>query len=301
MAQQFTAVNLSQLPPPQVVESLSYEDILAECVAWMRANSDGTGYDAYLESDPGMKVIEVYAYREMLVRQRINDAARSVMLAYAKGSDLDQIGANVGLTRFIIQEEDPTTIPPTPEIEESDDDFRARIQLAPEGYTTAGSEGSYIFHAKNADGKVKDVQPVSPTPGSVVVYILSRDGDGKAGEALLNKVRAALTPKDVRPMTDKVTVLSANIVPYTIDAELSIYDGPDPEVVLANSIAAMKAYAEEQRKIGYDVTLSGIYAALHQAGVQKVTLKAPTADVVIDEGEAAYMTAINVVQGASYV
>ena len=301
MAQQFTAVNLSQLPPPQVVEALSYEDILAECVAWMRANSDGTGYDAYLESDPGMKVIEVYAYREMLVRQRINDAARSVMLAYAKGSDLDQIGANVGLTRFIIQEEDPTTIPPTPEIKESDDDFRARIQLAPEGYTTAGSEGSYIFHAKNADGKVKDVQPVSPTPGSVVVYILSRDGDGKAGEALLNKVRAALTPKDVRPMTDKVTVLSANIVPYTIDAELSIYDGPDPEVVLANSIAAMKAYAEEQRKIGYDVTLSGIYAALHQAGVQKVTLNAPTADVVIDEGEAAYMTAINVVQGASYV
>ena len=145
------------------------------------------------------------------------------------------------------------------------------------------------------------MQPVSPTPGSVVVYILSRDGDGKAGETLLNKVRAALTPKDVRPMTDKVTVLSANIVPYTIDAELSIYDGPDPEVVLANSIAAMKAYAEEQRKIGYDVTLSGIYAALHQAGVQKVTLNAPTADVVIDEGEAAYMTAINVVQGASYV
>lgn len=301
MAQQFTAVNLSQLPPPAVVEALSFESILAECVAWMRANSDGTGYDAYLESDPGMKVIEVYAYREMLVRQRINDAARSVMLAYAKDSDLDQIGANVGLTRFVIQEEDQTTVPPTPRIMESNEEFRARIQLAPEGYTTAGSEGSYIFHAKNADGQVKDVQPVSPTPGSVVVYILARTGDGRANETLLDKVRAALTPKDVRPMTDKVTVLSANIVTYEIEAELSIYDGPDPEVVLANSIQAMKNYAEDQRKIGYDVTLSGIYSALHSAGVQKVTLKQPTADLIIDEGEASFMTAINVTQGASYV
>ncbi len=301
MANQFTAVDLSPLPAPAVVELLSYESILAECVAWMRANSDGTGYDAYLESDPGMKVIEVYAYRELLVRQRINDAARSVMLAYAKGSDLDQIGANVGLTRFTIQEADPTTVPPTPKIMEGDEDFMSRIQLAPEGYTTAGSEGSYIFHAKNADGQVKDVQPVSPTPGAVVVYILGRSGNGTAGEALLSKVRAALNAKDVRPMTDKVTVLSANIVPYTIDAELSIYDGPDPEVVLANSIAAMKAYADKQQKIGYDVTLSGIYAALHSAGVQKVTLNQPTEDLIIDQGEASFMTAINVVQGESYV
>lgn len=301
MAQQFTAVNLSQLPPPSVVEAMSYESILAECVAWMRANSDGTDYDAYLESDPGMKVIEVYAYREMLVRQRINDAARSVMLAYANDADLDQIGANVGLERFTLQEADPTTVPPTPKIMESNDDFRARIQLAPEGYTTAGSEGSYIFHAKNADAQVKDVQPVSPTPGSVVVYILSRQGDGTADERLIGKVRDALTPKDVRPMTDKVSVLSANIVGYTIKAELSIYDGPDPEVVLANSIAAAKTYADNQRKIGYDVTLSGIYAALHSPGVQKVTLLEPTTDLIIDEGEASFMTDIDVVQGVSYV
>lgn len=301
MAGQFTAVNLSQLPPPQVVEALSYEAILAECVAWMRANSSETGYDAYLESDPGMKIIEVYAYREMIVRQRINDAAKSVMLAYAVDGDLDNIGANVGLQRFVLQEADPTAVPPVPRIMESNDDFRARIQLAPEGYTTAGSEGSYIFHSMNADGQVKDVQPVSPTPGEVVVYVLGRTGDGTATETLLDKVRAALNPTDVRPMTDHVTVLSASIVDYDVQAELSIYDGPDPEVVLANSVARMRQYADEQRKIGYDVTLSGIYAALHSAGVQKVTLIKPTADVIIDEGEASFLVNLNVTQGESYV
>lgn len=301
MAGQFTAVNLAQLPAPQVVEALSFEAILAECVAWMRANSSETGYDAYLESDPGMKVIEVYAYREMLVRQRINDAAKSVMLAYATDADLDNIGANVGLSRLVVQAEDLTTVPPTPLILESNEDFRARIQLAPEGYTTAGSEGSYIFHSMNADGQVKDVQPVSPEPGEVVVYVLSRTGDGTANEALLDKVRAALNPSTVRPMTDHVTVLSASIVDYDVDAELSIYDGPDPEVVIANSINRMKAYAEEQQKIGYDVTLSGIYAALHSAGVQKVTLKGPLADVIIDEGESSFLRTLKVVQGVSYV
>lgn len=301
MAGQFTAVNLSQLPPPQVVEALSYEAILAECVAWMRANSSETGYDAYLESDPGMKIIEVYAYREMIVRQRINDAAKSVMLAYAVDGDLDNIGANVGLQRFVLQEADPTAVPPVPRIMESNDDFRARIQLAPEGYTTAGSEGSYIFHSMNADGQVKDVQPVSPTPGEVVVYVLGRTGDGTATETLLDKVRAALNPTTVRPMTDHVTVLSASIVDYDVQAELSIYDGPDPEVVLANSVARMRQYADEQRKIGYDVTLSGIYAALHSAGVQKVTLIKPTADVIIDEGEASFLVNLNVTQGESYV
>ena len=95
-------------------------------------------------------------------------------------------------------------------------------------------------------------------------------------------------------MTDNVTVLSASIVNYTITAQLVMYPGPDATVVREAALAAVTAYAEAQRRIGYDVTLSGIYAALHQPGVQRVNLTAPTANLTISNGQASYCTAITV-------
>lgn len=37
--------------------------------------------------------MEVCAYRELLLRQRINQAAKSNLLAFATGTDLDNLGA----------------------------------------------------------------------------------------------------------------------------------------------------------------------------------------------------------------
>lgn len=292
MAGAFTVVNLSQLPAPQVVEALDFETILAAMIADLQ-DRDPT-FTALVESDPAYKVLEVCAYRELLMRQRVNEAAKAVMLAYATGADLDQLGANVNVERRTITPDDPDAVPPVPAVMESDEEFRARIQLSPEAYTTAGSEGSYVFHALGADADVKDVQPVSPTPGVVVVYVLSRTDDGTAPESLLNKVDATLNAETVRPMTDQVQVQSANIVPYTIEAELTMYPGPDATVVLQSAIDAVTEYAETQRRIGYDVTLSGLYHALHQPGVQNVNLISPASTLVIGDGQASYCTNINV-------
>lgn len=292
MAGAFTVVNLSELPAPNVVEPLDFETILAAMIADLQAR-DPT-FTALLESDPAYKILEVAAYREVLLRQRVNEAAKAVMLAYATGNDLDQLGANVNVARRVITPANPDSVPPTPAVMESDDEFRARIQLSPEAYTTAGSEGSYVFHALGADADVKDVQPVSPTPGVVVVYVLSRTGDGKASETLLNKVDATLNAETVRPMTDQVQVMSANIVNYTIEAELTMYPGPDATVVLQSAIDAITAYAEAQRRIGYDVTMSGLYRALHQPGVQNVNLISPAQTLVIGDGQASYCTSIAV-------
>lgn len=300
MAETFTAVNLSQLPPPQVVETLDFEAIRAEIIADFQARQAAAGqpYTSVVEGDPAYKMAEAAAYREMIVRARINQSAKAVMLAYAEGSDLDQLGANVGLQRLVVQEADNTTIPPTPRVMESDDDFRARIQLAPEGYTTAGSRGSYEYHTRSADGKIRDVQAISPTPGAVVVYISNKEGDGTATLSMLDNVKKALSNNTVRPLTDNVTVLSAAPVNYAIAAELQIYDGPDPAVVLSAAIAAVTAYTEQQKKIGYDVTTSGIIGALQQPGVHKVTLQQPTGDVVVGDGQVSYCTSINVTQVA---
>jgi phage-related baseplate assembly protein len=300
MAGAFTTVNLSQLPAPDVVEALDFETIFSAMLADLQARD--TTFSALVESDPAYKILEVAAYRELLLRQRVNDASKAVMLAFAGGADLDQIGANFSVQRLVLDPGDAAAVPPVPPTYESDADFRARIQLSPEGYTTAGSEGSYVFHGLGADADVKDIQAVSPDPGEVTVYVLSRTGDGEAAPELLDAVAATLNAERVRPMTDQVTVLSASIVDYTITAELVMYPGPAPEVVRQAAEDAVTAYAESVRRIGYDVTLSGLYAALHKPGVQRVNLTAPTANLTIGDGEASNCTAITVtVAGANDV
>ncbi|WP_178860846.1 baseplate assembly protein [Thiomicrorhabdus cannonii] len=295
MAGGFTAVDLSKLPAPSVVETLSFEQVFAEMLADLQARSDT--FTALVESDPVYKVLEVAAYRELLIRQRVNEAARSVMLAYALGNDLDNLGALFGVSRLVIDAGDETATPPVLPTYEADADFRYRIQLSLEGYSTAGPEGAYVFHALSADGAVLDASATSPSPGEVVVTVLSRTGDGTADQALLDTVNAVLSAEDVRPLTDSVTVQSATIVNYTIEATLHFYAGPGSDEVLAQAQAAVETYAANQHRLGLDVTLSGIYAALHQPGVQRVDLTQPVANIVVDRQSATYCTAITLTDG----
>ena len=90
-----TAIDLSQLPEPTIVEQIDYETILADALEdyYDRMDATGVEYTKLRESDPAYKLAEVFAYREMLVRQRANDSAKAVLLAYATGSDLDHKAA----------------------------------------------------------------------------------------------------------------------------------------------------------------------------------------------------------------
>nr|WP_215730824.1 baseplate J/gp47 family protein [Pseudomonas lalucatii] len=283
------------VPAPKVVEVIDYEQVLAEMLADL--SSRLPDFDTFLESDPVVKILEVAAYRETLLRQRINDAARAVMLPYALGTDLDNLGALFGVTRLEIAPADPSAIPPIAAVYENDSDFRYRIQLSLEGLSTAGPEGAYIFHALSASGQVLDASAISPTPGEVLVTVLSREDDGTASADLLATVGAALTDESVRPLTDFVQVQGATIVPYQVEATLHFYAGPDRAVVMATAQAAIEAYAASQHRLGLDVTLSGIYAALHQPGVQRVELASPSANLVINRQSASYCTAIDLTDG----
>lgn len=306
MAAGFTAVDLSQLAPPDVVEMLDFETIFsarkAELIALYPEDQQGDiAATLELESEPITKMLQESAYRELLLRSRVNDAARAVMLAYANDADLDQIGANYKMQRLLLDAGDPTALPPVPATWESNDDFRRRIQLSPEGYTTAGSQASYKFHAMGADADVRDAQPVSPAPGQITVYVLSRTGNGAAGQPLLNTVATALNAESLRPMTDQVATQSAAITEYQLNAALTVYPGPDAELIRQRAEDAVTAYVAAQHQLGYDVTLSGLYAALHQPGVQNVTLISPLADIVMGDGEAAYCTSVTVSVGGADV
>lgn len=299
MASAYTKVDLSQLSPPSVVETLDFESIFAAMLADLCSRD--VAFTALLESDPAYKILEVAAYRELLIRQRVNDAAKAVMVAYATGADLDQIAANYDVARLLITPADSTTIPPTAAVYESDDEFRTRVILSLEGYTTAGSRGSYVFHALSASGDCKDVAVESLLPGTVNVAVLSRTGTGTAPAATISDVTAALNDEVVRPLCDTVSVISASIVNYSISASLTVFPGTGQAEVLAAATAAVQVYSDNQHRLGYDITRSGIFAALHQPGVQNVTITVPAEDIVNSWDQAPYCTEIVVTVGGASV
>lgn len=173
--------------------------------------------------------------------------------------------------------------------------------MALEGETVAGSRGSYVFHTLSVSSLVKDVAVDSPSPGEVRVTVLSTEGDGAPPQELLYAVGGYLSAEDRRPLTDLVTVVAAEIVPFSVEAMLNVYPGPSPTPILAAAEVAVEAYVDEHARLGHDITLSGLYACLHQAGVQRVVLTSPAADVVIGERQAAYCTGITITLGASNV
>ena len=284
----FTAVDLSRLPFPAVVEPLDFEVILQAMKDQFQALMPD--YTAWVESDPAQKLLELAAYRELGVRQRVNDSAKAIMPAYAIGSDLDQIAARYNVARLVIDPGDPAAVPPRDPVYEADADLRRRMLLAFEGLSTAGPVGAYLFHTLSASGDVLDASVESPTPGLVVVSVLSRTGDGTASSPLQAAVDAALNAETVRPLTDTVQVRSATIVPFTVDATLTLYPGPDTAVVMADAEARLLAYVADNHRLGRDITRAGLIAALVTAGVQNVVLATPAADIEITPAQAPFCT-----------
>lgn len=83
-------IDLSQLPAPQIVDVPDFETLLAERKAAFVALHPKDKQEAVmrtlaLESEPVTKLLQENTYRELLLRQRINEAAQAVMVAYAMG------------------------------------------------------------------------------------------------------------------------------------------------------------------------------------------------------------------------
>ncbi|EPK1685591.1 baseplate assembly protein [Klebsiella aerogenes] len=295
-------IDLSQLPPPVVVEPLDFETLFAQRKAAFIAlypedEQEEIARTLELESEPITMLLEENCYRELLLRQRVNEAARAVMLAYSTDSDLDNLAVNFNVERLTIQEEDDSVTPPIEAVMESDVDLRTRTQQAFEGLSVAGPTAAYEFWGRSADGRVADISAVSPTPACVTISVLSREGDGTASDDLLSVVAAALNDEEVRPVADRVTVQSAEIVPYQIDATLYIYPGPEAEPVRQASEQQLQAYIAAQNRLGRDIRLSAIYAALHVEGVQRVELAQPVADIVLSDYQASHCTEYTITVG----
>lgn len=310
MTRIFNPIDLSLVPPPDVLEPLDFEARYDQLKKMLIAMDPDAGYEQALalESDPLCRLLQLMTYREMLLVARINDATRANMLASAEESDLDAIAARYNIERLVLSPGDPDAVPPVPRAMESDDALRRRIQLAFDGLNTAGSIDSYVFHAMSADGRVRDAHAASPAPTQITLTLLSHEGSGEASASLLTAVRAVFgispdgtsqtrEPTRIRPQGDEVTIQSATIVNYSITAHLVVSSGPAASVIRDAAQAAVETYVNERHRLGADVTHSGIHRALHQPGVDNVVITSPPADIVTTPVQAAWCTGITLTAG----
>lgn len=293
----FSQIDLSKLPPPNFLDEISYDDLLSEMKEKAGELFPELIPALKLDSEPVVKLLQVCAYLRMHDRQHIRDQSKSNMLALATGTALDHIAARYLVKRLTIQAANEQINPPTPLIMEGDEAFRKRIQLSTEGYSNAGPRGAYMYHAYTAGGAVKDVSVYSVTPGQVDIRILSHIENGVASNTLLSAINAAVNDENIRPLCDTVIVKTAEIIDYEINAKLILYDGPGAGEVLATANTALNKFTKDHHKIGHDITASGIYAALHQPGVQNVIISNPSADIIISNAQAAFCKSTNIVIG----
>lgn len=236
----FSPVDLSAYPVSDILETLSFESYLARDRAdlqarWNARRALSPGLPAFdtlfLESDPSSVILETGAAREVLLRQRINDAMRSLTLAGAGGAALDHIGITYYRTPRRFQEDDET--------------YRQRLALAPESWSTAGPVGAYIFHALSSSPDVKDVAVYSEDEGvtkapTVRVVILPQAGT--ATHELLATVKAQLSRTELRPMGDEVLTEAAEYLPFNVTIDLKIRAGAPSDTIAAAAKTRVENY-----------------------------------------------------------
>ncbi|KKY05821.1 hypothetical protein OM954_13600 [Xanthomonas phaseoli pv. phaseoli] len=74
----FTAVDLSRLQAPDLIESLDFETIFSEALAQFQKLMPE--FSALTEADPVYKLVQLFAARELLLRQRANDKAQQTVI-----------------------------------------------------------------------------------------------------------------------------------------------------------------------------------------------------------------------------
>ena len=277
----FTAIDLDNISPPDMVKVLDYNAVLAELVELYQA--EYPDWNADVESDPAKAALRIDAHLVIRMGGKVNDGVKACLITTATKADLENLVADFGLERqTIVAETDDE-----PAIMESDPRLRRRRILAPEALTNAGSVGAYMSNILD-NNIIEDAEISTPVAGTVLATLLAFGGSGVASNENITFIEGVLNPDTGRPLTDNLIVQSVDIFAYQIIAVLKIYAGLDFEAILAASIASLNKYLTKQRKLGADIPQTGLTTALMVEGVERVVLNQPTADIAISNVQVAY-------------
>lgn len=155
---------------------------------------------------------------------------------------------------------------------ESTQHYRQRLLEAPGEFSVAGPTQAYRYFALSAHADIIDVDPQSPEPSVVDVYVLT--SSGTASEEILARVESALSADDVRPIGDEVNVFSAVAVEFSVTETLTILPETDADTVkTAAETALNELFLTWKQKLGQDILPDAVIETLRSvSGVHKVGL-----------------------------
>lgn len=160
---------------------------------------------------------------------------------------------------------------------ETDDNFRERIQLAPESFSVAGPAGAYEFWARSAHPGISSVAVNSPTPGVVNIYPLLSGGEIPSDE-IIQIVEDVLTNEQVRPLTDDVHVYAPTASEYILN--VTYYIDRAKTTTAASIQAAVEASVDawilwQRERLGRDINPSELVHRMITAGAKRVAISTP--------------------------
>ena len=310
----FAVIRPDLLPPMKVLESISTEIIIASRMAKFKAlwaqydPPNAAQYDLEnLEFDPIKIQAELAAFFELLLRDRVNQAARAVTLAYAVGSDLDAIGSRYpyGVARL---DTNGDGIP-----DETDAAYRQRLWLSPNILSLSGpGQGtfeSYVFWALSApqapELPIKHATALTvPGTGIVTIPIINSipistvwvrpPSDQKSwvltvgsdptptANQIANVYKYIVEPNTARKgLTDVINVIKPKITNTPITVQVWLFPGVDMLSLMGEVCDAVLQLVVGLRWIGADLTMLALEGALAQAGVYNTNILAPTGDIIV--------------------
>ena len=299
----FAIIDLASLGRMDVLETLDSEFIIdarmAKLVEYWAAHDPPAAaqYDVdALEFDPLKINQENNSYFELLVRDRVNQAARAVTLAFATGHDLQAIASRYpGGVPILPVVVDPRPYDEAPIDWETDDRYRRRIQASVNPISPHGAAGAYLYWALTADPLLRDASEVAVEgTGEIIVTCLAdippfdsmtatgatiHDYDPRPSRERLIAIRAFIQDQYRRGATDIVTVRAPKVIDTKYRIDVWLYPGPERNAIMARIKANLDALVEKQRWLGYDHTLMVINGAMAIAGVHHADILEPAANI----------------------
>jgi phage-related baseplate assembly protein len=326
----FPVINPALLPPMKVLETINTEAIIAARMAQLKtiwtANDppNGAAYDVdSLEFDPLKIQAQLSAYFELMLRDRVNQAARAITLAFAVGSDLDAIGSRYPYGgKRKTQDAGTWTGPGT---QEPDDLYRTRLWMSPSIFSLSGpGQGtyeSYVFWAMSAPmplgvGALKHAAAFTKAgTGNIYIPILPLSTLNLTWvKGVIDRRQWVLTPGAItkptveqisavysyivapdqarKGLTDVINILAPKVINVAIDADLYWFPGVDVNSLITLTNKAVSDLVAGINWLGADLTRMALQGAFAQSGMYRAVIRSPLDDVLIDNSAVINITSV---------
>ena len=163
---------------------------------------------------------------------------------------------------------------------ENDENYRERIQIAPESFSVAGPRGAYEYYARSAHQDIIDVAVIGPpdiAPGYVKIYPLMKGGELPSSEVLAS-VLEICNADDVRPLTDCVSAHMPEVVNYSLNVKYYIdrakaTQSTELQAVIGEAVTDWVIW--QRSKLGRDLNPSELNHRMIAAGAKRTEIISP--------------------------